>query len=103
MLRHKFITQEDDEKDVDTLNIAMSDGEEPPISEDINDIIKSTKNYVISHDKEELMELLENLKKEVIKEEENLSHVLKLEKLIELFLTQEVLEGESILSIINQF
>ena len=44
MLRYKFITQEDDEKAVDTLDIEMSDGEEPPISEDINEIIKSTVN-----------------------------------------------------------
>ena len=39
----------------------MSDGEERPISEDNKDNVKSTVNYVIAHDKEELMELLENL------------------------------------------
>ena len=52
MLRHKFITQEDEKKVV----------EDPPILEDINDIIKSTVNYIMAHDKVELMELLENLK-----------------------------------------
>ena len=65
MLTHKFITQEDHEKAVNALDIDVSDGEEPPISEDINDIIISTVNNVIADDKEELMELLENLKKEV--------------------------------------
>ena len=78
----------------------MSDGENPPISEDINDI-KSTVNYVIAHNKEELMELLENLRKEVT-EEENIDLVLKLEKLIEIFLNREFLEREYILSLINQ-
>ena len=101
MLRHNFITQEDHEKAVNTLDIEISNGVEPFISEDINDIIKSIVNYVIAHDKEELMELSEDLKKEVT-EEENINLVLKLEKLIELFLTQEFLEGESILSLINQ-
>ena len=65
MLWNKFITQEDHEKAFDALDIELSDGEEPPISENINDIIKSTVNYLIAHDKEELMELLENLQKEV--------------------------------------
>ena len=75
MIRHKFITEEDHEKAVDTLVIEMSDGEEPSISEDINDIIKSTVNFVIAHDKEELMELLEDLKKEVTEEKNvNLVH-----------------------------
>ena len=63
MLSHKFITHDDHEKAGDTVDIEMSDGEEPPISDDINDIIRSTVNYVIAHDKEELMELLQNLKK----------------------------------------
>ena len=81
MLRYKFITQEDDEKAVDTLDVEMPDEKEPPISEDINDIIKSTVSYVIAHDKQELMELLEHLKKEVTEEEDvNLVH--KMEKLV---------------------
>ena len=62
MFKHKFITQEDHKKAIDALDIQMPE-EVPSISEDINDINKSTMNYVIAQDKEELMELLENLKK----------------------------------------
>ena len=77
MLRHKFTTQEDHEKAVNALDIDMSGGEEPPISEDINEIIKSTVNYVITRDKEELMELLAELEEEVT--EEFIDDVLQLE------------------------
>ena len=56
----------------------MSDGDEPPISEDINDIIKSIVNYEIVRDKEELMELSEDVKKEVTEEENvNLVHKMR--------------------------
>ena len=68
MLRRKFITQEDNEKAAYTLDIEMSDGEEQANLEDINGIIKSTVNYVSVHDKEKLMELLEDLNKEVTEE-----------------------------------
>ena len=39
-LLDEMLRQEDHGKVVDTLDIEMADGEEPPISEDINDIIK---------------------------------------------------------------
>ena len=67
----------------------MSDGEERPISKVINDIIKSTVNYVIAHDIEESMELLAELK-----EEDFIDDVLRLEKLIDAFLTDDYL-GEN--------
>ena len=61
--------------------------------------MKSTVNYVIAPDKEELVELWEKLKKEVTGGGGYINLVLKLEKLIKLFLTRD---GVSILSLINQ-
>ena len=97
MLRHKFITQEDDEKAANALDIDMSDGEERPISEDVNGIIKSTVNYIIAHDKEEL---LAELKEEVT--EYFIDGVLQLEKLIDAFLTDDYLGGEPLLPMIDE-
>ena len=77
----------------------MTNGEEPPISVDINDIIKSSVNYVIADDKKELMELLAELKEEVI--EDFIDDVLQLEKLIDAFLTDDYLQGKPLLLMID--
>ena len=68
MLRGKFITQEDYQKAIDTLDIEMVEEEE--IKEDeggeeeFKELLDSTMEYLVMHDKEELKELLGDFKED---------------------------------------
>ena len=64
-----------------------SDKEDEDSDEDVDeeDYSKSTFDYIIQHDREELFELLEELKED----EEFIDEILKIEELIETFLEKE--------------
>ena len=58
------------------------------------DLTKSTIDYIIHHDKEELLQLMEELKDDIDKEFMDI--VLNIEKLLEIFFEEEFLDGEPI-------
>ena len=112
MLRRGFINQKDYAKGVDALDDVVVDiateiqslddsgnqGEEMIGKEDEHrQIFNSTSNYIIQHDKKELMKLIQELKQEFNTTE----NLLELEKVIEEFLIDEERDGKLILPIIN--
>ena len=78
--------------------------EEEEIKEDEAEILKrltqSTMDYLVTHDKEELKELIKDFKEEAGDEYTN--DVLKLEELIDVFILEEFLDGEPIIPMINE-
>ena len=62
MLRRKFITQEDSQKAVDMMDIEMMKEEEITADECCEEVLKrlfkSTVEYLVTYDKEELKELI---------------------------------------------
>ena len=56
--------------------------------------MKSAVDYIIRHDKEELLQLMEELKDDI--DEEFIDIVLDIEKLLEIFFEEEFLDGEPI-------
>ena len=57
-------------------------------------LMKSTVDYIIQHDKEKLLQLMEELKYDI--DEEFMDIVLGIEKLLEIFFEEAFLDGESI-------
>ena len=55
---------------------------------------KSAVDYTMQHDKEELLQLIEELKDHI--DEDFMDIVLDIEKLLEIFFEEEFLDGESI-------
>ena len=62
--------------------------------EEEQNLMKSAVDYIIQHDKEELLQLMEELKDDIDKEFMNI--VLDIETLLEIFFEEEFLDGESI-------
>ena len=56
--------------------------------------MKPAVDYIIQHDKEELLQLMEELKDDI--DEEFMEIVFSIEKLFEIFFEEEVLDGEPI-------
>ena len=99
MQRKGFITQEDYEKGIDSLDIEMK----MEVEEELEDVINSTVRHVIEHDKKELLEVLEELTDQVDEEEEEDGTVGKLRKLINNFLVSEFsVKGQPILPMIDE-
>ena len=63
-------------------------------------LTKSTVDYIIQHDKEELLQLMEELKDDI--DEEFMDIVLGIEKLLEVFFEETFLDGEPIRPQINE-
>ena len=78
-------------------NESESDSEEP--ESDLDSVIKSTFDYVIHHDREEMGDLLEMLKCYV--DEEKLSLLMDLEGIIKMYFYTEYIEGDPILPMID--
>ena len=57
-------------------------------------LMKSAVDYIIKHDKEEILQLMEELKDDI--DEEFMDIVLEIEKLLEIFFEEEFLDGEPI-------
>ena len=88
-----------EEMDVDDDAAAAAANEES--EEDVvKNLIQSTTDGIIQHDKKELVELLKEIKEEA--GEEFIDTVLKLEERIDAFFTDEFLEGNEILPMINE-
>ena len=64
--------------------------EDKSLDEKIKTLIQSTVEYLIRHDKKELLELVNGFKKDV--GEDFLDTVLKLEELVDVYLLKEFLE-----------
>ena len=85
-----------EEMDVDDDNAGNEESEEDVVK----NLIQSTTDDIIHHDKKELVELLKEIKEEA--GEEYVDTVLQLEELINAFFTDEFLEGNPILPMINE-
>ena len=75
------------------LRIDEAEKEEDSNDEERN-IMKPAVDYIIQHDKEELLQLMEELKHEI--DEEFMDIVLDIDKLLEIFFEEEFLDGEPI-------
>ena len=75
------------------LKIDEAEKEEDNDDEE-QDLTKSTVEYIIQHDKEELLQLMEELKDDI--DEEFMDIVLSIEKLLEIFFEEGFLDGEPI-------
>ena len=75
-------------------------GKEESEEDVVKNLIQSTTADIILHDKKELVELLKEFKEEA--GEEYIDTVLQLEELINTFFTDEFLEGNLILPMINE-
>ena len=82
-----------DENDDDEEGLVLSGGETR------EKMIQSTVNYLVAHDKEELMTLLDDFKDEA--GEEYVGTLTKLDELVNSFLVDEFLEGEPLLPMIE--
>ena len=87
-----------DEDDGDTKDLDVDTGDEE--EDEVKKIINSTVDYIVVHDKKELMELLTELKEEAT--EDYIDTLLKLEVLVTTFLTDEFLEEKPILPMIDE-
>ena len=87
------LTEAADLKNDETEKEQDSDDEEQVLT-------KSVVNYIIQHDKEGLLQLMGELKDDI--DEEFMDIVLALEKLLEIFFEEELLDGESIRSQIDE-
>ena len=80
--------------------------EEEEIKEDesgeevLKRLLESTMDYLVTHEKKELKELIKDFKEEAGDEYTN--DVLKLEKLIDMFILEEVVDGKPIIPMINE-
>ena len=84
----------------ESLNEKMVLGSPPEDDEELKKVIHATTHNVIECDKKELMELLEELKEEVT--EDFIDNVLQLEKLSDVILTYDYLEGKPLLPMIDK-
>ena len=102
MFRRKFITQEDYQKAINTLDIEMVEEEEIKENEAevLRRLFQSTLDYLITHDKKELETIPAHFKEEV--DDEYANDVLKLEELIDVFILEEFLNEKPIIPMINE-
>ena len=63
-------------------------------------LLKPAVDYIIQHDEEELLQLMEELKDDI--DEEFMNIVLDIEKLLEIFFEEEFLDGEPIRTQIDE-
>ena len=84
---------------VDDHIIDKEEKEEEEEAEDDENITNATIQYMIQHDREELQDLIEEIKDDI--DEEFIDIVLDIEKLLEEFLVNEFFDGELIRSQIN--
>ena len=71
------------------------------VDDEVKNVIQSTFHDIIQHDEEELVELLAELKDEA-DSDDYIGTLLKVEERIDVFLTDEFLKGNPILSIIDE-
>ena len=78
----------------------MDEGSENENDDKLPNLIQTTSDLIIKHDKEELVELLKKIKDEA--GEESIDIIFKLEELIDALVTAEFLEGAPILPMIDE-
>ena len=76
------------------LRTDEAEKEEDSDDDEEQNLMKSAADYTIQHDKEELLQLMEELKDDI--DEEFMDIVLGIEKLLEIFFEEEFLDGVSI-------
>ena len=76
------------------LKTDEAEKEEDSGGDEEQNLMKSAVDYIIQHDKEELLQLMEELKVDI--DEEFMDIVLGIEKLLEIFFEEEFLDGEPI-------
>ena len=76
------------------LRTDEAEKEEDSDDDEEQNLMKSAVDYIIQHDKEELLQLMEELKDDI--DEEFMNIVLDIEKLLEIFFEEEFLDGEPI-------
>ena len=76
------------------LRTDEAEKEEDSGDDEEQNLMKSAADYIIQHDKEELLQLMEELKDDI--DEEFMDIVLDIEKLLEIFFEKEFLDGEPI-------
>ena len=95
MLAEALDEEHDDVKEEEEMAVDAEDEED-----EIKKVIQTTFHGIIQHDEEELMELLADLKDEA--DDDYIGTLLKVEELIDVFLTDEFREGKPILSFIDE-
>ena len=88
-------SEEEEEKDDAEMEV------QEPTDGDVKTLSASTTEHIIQDDKVELMDLLKKFKEEAGGEEDYIDTVNELEELIEIFLTDEFLDGNPIITQIN--
>ena len=95
MLAESLDEEDDDVKEEEEMAVDAEDEDD-----EVKKVIQTTFHDIIQHDEEELMELLAELKDEA--DDDYIDTLLKVEELIDVFLTDEFLEGKPILSTIDE-
>ena len=83
----------------EAADLKTDEAEEDSDDEEQN-VLKPAVDYIIQHDKEELLQLMEELKDDI--DEEFMDIVLGIEKLLEIFFEEAFLDGEPIRPQINE-
>ena len=94
MLRQGAITPIEYTQLNTSLTEAADEAEKEEDSDEEQNLMKPTVDYITQRDKEELLQLMEELKDDI--DEELMDIVLDIEKLLEIFVEEEFLDGEPI-------
>ena len=78
----------------------MDEGSENENDDKLSNLVQTTSDLIIKHDKEELVELLKEIKDEA--GEEFIDTIIKLEELIDAFFTDGFLDGAHFLPMIDE-